>query len=438
MSAQPFRLPQGGRIDRGRRLSFTFNDRRYEGYAGDTLASALVANGVHLLARSFKYHRPRGLVAAGVEEPNALVQLGTGSQEEPNVRATMQPLFDGLVAYSVNCWPSVAFDIGSINDRIARLLPAGFYYKTFLGSPRLWMQYERFIRQAAGLGRAPVDADTDRYAKRHAHCDVLIVGTGPAGLAAALAAGRSGARVILADEQEEPGGSLLAERRIIDDRSAADWLASALAELGAMPNVRLLPRTTVFGSYDHNLLLALERVSDHLGPRPFDDPMPRQRLWKIRAGQIVLATGAIERPLVFADNDRPGIMLANAARLYAQRYAALAGRKALLFTNNDSAYRAALDFMDAGGSVVAAIDLRDAADGALPQRLRERGVEILSGHAVIATDGRHRIAGATVAPFDGTRVRAAGTRTIACDLLMMSGGWNPAVHLFSQSRGSLR
>jgi len=438
MSTQPFRLPQGGRIDRGRPLSFTFNDRRYEGYAGDTLASALVANGVHLLARSFKYHRPRGLLAAGVEEPNALVQLGTGAQEEPNVRATMQPLFDGLVACSQNCWPSVAFDIGSINDRIARMLPAGFYYKTFLGSPRLWMHYERIIRQAAGLGRAPLEADTDRYAKRHAHCDVLIVGSGPAGLAAALAAGRSGARVILADEQEEPGGTLLAERRIIDDRSAAEWLRSALDELGAMRNVRLLPRTTVFGAYDHNLMLALERVGDPLVARAFNDPIPRQRLWKIRATQIVLATGALERPLVFADNDRPGIMLANAARLYAQRYAALAGRKALLFANNDSAYRAAIDFMDAGGSVVAAIDLRDAADGALPQRLRERGVDILSGHAVIGTDGYHRISGATVAPFDGTKIRAASTRNFTCDLLMMSGGWNPAVHLVSQSRGSLR
>ncbi len=432
-----FRTESGGRIDRSRPLSFRFNGRRLDGFAGDTLASALIANGNHLVARSFKYHRPRGIVTAGAEEPNALVQLGSGPTDEPNVRATMQPLFDGLEARSINCWPSVGWDAGAINDRIARLIPAGFYYKTFLGSPRLWMFYEKAIRRAAGLGTAPVEPDRDRYAKRHAHADLLIVGAGPAGLAAALAAGRSGARVILADEQSEPGGTLLCETATIDERPAADWLAAALDRLGSMPNVRLLPRTTVFGYYDHNLLLALERVDEQ--PDAVDADLPRQRLWKIRAKEVVVATGALERPLVFADNDRPGIMLAHAARDYALRYGALAGKRAVLFANNDSAYRDTIDLIDSGIAVAAAIDARPTVDGRWPQRLRERGVEILAGHGIVATEGRQRVAGIVAAGLDTDgSARAGDGRAIGCDLVLMSGGWSPAVHLYSQSRSKLR
>ena len=432
-----FRTGRGGRIDRSRPLSFRFNGQRYEGYDGDTLASALLANGIHLVGRSFKYHRPRGIVTAGPEEPNALVQLGSGPTDEPNVRATMQPLFDGLEARSINCWPSVEWDVGAINNRIARLIPAGFYYKTFLGSPKLWMLYEKGIRRAAGLGTAPAEPDRDRYAKRHAHCDVLIVGAGPAGLAAALAAGRSGARVVLADEQSEMGGTLLAETVSVDERPVSDWLAGALDQLAVMPNVRLLPRTTIFGYYDHNLLLGLERVGEQ--PNVDGTALPRQRLWKIRAREVVVATGAHERPLVFADNDRPGIILAHAAREYALRYGVLAGRNAVLFANNDSAYRAAIDLLDNGIAIAAAIDARPTVDGNWPTRLRERGVEVLAGHGITATDGTRRVAGiiATALEGDGS-ARAGDGRAIACDLVLMSGGWSPTVHLFSQSRSKLR
>lgn len=432
-----FRSSSGGRIDRSKPLSFRFNGQRLDGYAGDTLASALLANGIHLVGRSFKYHRPRGIVTAGPEEPNALVQLGNGPTDEPNVRATMQPLFDGLEARSINCWPSVEWDVGAINNRIGRLIPAGFYYKTFLGSPKLWMLYEKGIRRAAGLGTAPTEPDRDSYAKRHAHADVLVVGAGPTGLAAALAAGRSGARVILADEQSEMGGTLLSETASVDERPVSDWLAGALDQLASMPNVRLLPRTTIFGYYDHNLLLGLERAGEQ--PNAEGPERPRQRLWKIRAREVVVATGAHERPLVFADNDRPGIMLAHAASAYALRYGALAGRSAVLFTNNDSAYRAAIDLIDSGIAIAAAIDVRPTVDGTWPARLRVRGVEILAGHGITATEGSRRVSGivATALEADGS-ARAGDGRAIPCDLVLMSGGWSPAVHLFSQSRSKLR
>jgi sarcosine oxidase, subunit alpha len=310
VSNQTHRAAQGGIVDRSRTIGFTFDGRRYEGHVGDTLASALLANGVHLVGRSFKYHRPRGILTAGSEEPNALIQLGNGPKTEPNLRTTQIELFDGLVASSQNRWPSLNFDIGSINNLLSRYFPAGFYYKTFMWPPSFWMKYEYFIRRAAGLGKAPEAPDPDRYSKTFAHCDVLVVGAGPAGLAAALAAGHAGARVILADEQAQMGGSLLASTDQIEDKPAGEWVADALAELGRMADVRLLPRTNAFGYYDHNYLTLMERVTSHLAAPA--SHLPRQRLWRVRAKQVVLATGAIERPLVFADNDRPGIMLANA------------------------------------------------------------------------------------------------------------------------------
>jgi sarcosine oxidase subunit alpha len=437
MSRQTYRLPERGRIDRSQPLRFTFNGRTYYGYKGDTLASALIANGVSLVGRSFKYHRPRGIMTAGSEEPNALVQLGVGAHTEPNVRATQIELYEGLVAESQNCWPSVEVDIGEVNNALSRFFPAGFYYKTFMWPPRFWMKYEYFIRRAAGLGHCPTEPDPDRYDKTFAHCDVMVVGGGPAGLAAALAAGRTGARVILCDEQAEFGGQLLSNPgEIIDGKPAAEWIAATVAELGAMPEVRLLGRTTAFGYYDYNHVELIERITDHLGPNAAG---PRQRLWKVRAKQVVLATGAIERPLVFADNDRPGTMLASAAQAYIHRYGVVPGHKTVLFTNNDNAYRAALDLMDAGATVAAIVDVRPEPAGALPQAARARGIELLTGHAITATQGKKRIQGVTVMALNAAGDGVGGSaRRIDCDALLVSGGWNPTVHLFSQSRGKLK
>ena len=436
MSPQRARLAEGGRIDRGRPLSFRFDGRLLQGYAGDSLASVLLANGVTLVGRSFKYHRPRGILSAGAEEPNALVQLGEGGRSEPNLRATQIELHDGLVAESQNRWPSLDVDFGSVNDLLAPLLPAGFYYKTFMWPRSLWMTYEHFIRRMAGLGRAPAAPDPDRYERVNAHCDVLVAGGGPAGLMAALAAGRSGARVILADEQSEFGGALLGQKETIDGKPALDWVAAVAKELAAMPELRLLPRSTVFGYYDHNFLGILERVTDHLVPGVAG---PRQRYWRVRARRVVLATGAIERPLVFANNDLPGIMLASSARAYVNRYAVRPGRRALVFTTNDSAYRAALDLRAAGLAITAIVDARTAPAGEVVDEAQAAGIEILAGRVVARALGFRRVRAAEVMDLDERGTKVVGTpRRIECDLLCMSGGWNPTVHLFSQSRGRLR
>ncbi len=438
MTRQPKRLPEGGRIDRERSVGFTFNGRRYAGCAGDTLASALLANGVMLVGRSFKYHRPRGIFSCGVEDPNAIVQLGVGARTEPNLRATQVELYEGLEAASVNCWPSVEFDVGAVTGWFSRLLPAGFYYKTFMWPARLWLQYEYVIRHAAGLGRAPEENDPDRYEKFYVHCDVLVAGGGPAGLAAAYAAGRAGARVILADEQSELGGALLGLKAEIGGKPAIAWVASTVEKLRGMEDVRLLSRSTVFGYYDHNYLGIAERVTDHLGPSA-PPGLPRQRLWKVRARQVVLATGAHERPLVFADNDRPGVMLASAAQAYVNRYAVKPGERAVVFTNNDSAYQAALELADAGVKIAALVDLRAAPEGTLVDALRDRGIEVLGGHAVVGTSGGKRVEAVEVGRLNDAADGIVGaTRRIGCDLVCVSGGWNPAVHLFSQSRGKLR
>jgi len=435
--AQRFRLSKGGRINRDRPVDFTFNDRGYQGYEGDTLASALLANGVHLVGRSFKYHRPRGIFSAGAEEPNALVQLGNGARTVADLRATQVELHEGLSARSVNAHPSVEFDVGAVNSWFSKLFPAGFYYKTFMWPDSAWHFYEKVIRRAAGLGEAPSEPDPDFYDKRYAHCDVLVAGGGPAGLAAALAAGRAGARVILADEQPELGGGLLASHEAVDGRAGTEWVAEAVRELSGLDNVRILRRGIVFGYYDHNWVDILESLTDHLPNKPEDTP--RQRFWKVRARQVVLATGAIERPLVFRDNDRPGIMLAGAVQSYVNRWAVKPGERAVLFTNNDGAYQAALDMREAGIDIALAVDLRQDTSGPWTDKAREAGIAIKSGYGIVATEGGKRVRRVRVAPLseDGQSVRGGGD-AIDCDLVAMSGGWNPTVHLHSQSRGKLR
>jgi sarcosine oxidase subunit alpha len=435
------RLRSGGRIDRATSLAFSFNGRHYEGHPGDTLASALLANGIRVVARSFKYHRPRGIVSAGVEEPNAIVQLDEGAYTVPNARATGVELYEGLVARSVNAWPSVDFDVMGVNRVLMGLMPAGFYYKTFMWPAKLWKKYEHWIRKAGGLGRASELPDPERYDRMNAHCDVLVAGGGPAGLAAAWAAGRAGARVILADEQPEFGGSLLSVRGhddgendaiAIDGAPAADWVARIVAELATMPEVRLLPRSTVFGYQDHNFLTLCERRTDHL-PRE-ERRGARERIWRVRAKEVVLATGAQERPPVFGNNDRPGVMLASAVSAYVNRYGVRPGRRAVIFTNNDSAYRTALDLVAVGGAVAAVIDARPAPLGALTERVRNAGIAVIPNSVVVDVHGTTHVRSVRVheqnAAGDGVVGRAT---TLTCDLLAVSGGWSPAVHLHAQS-----
>lgn len=409
------RTADGGRIDRSQTLDFSFDGRCYRGHPGDTLASALVANGVRLVGRSFKYHRPRGIVTAGSEEPNALVAVGDRALLEPNARATTVELYNGLVARSQNAWPSLAWDAGALNNLVAPILPAGFYYKTFFGPASRWTRrYEPFIRRMAGLGPAPTDSDPETYEKRHAHCEVLVVGAGPAGLMAATAAAEAGARVILIDERAWAGGSLAGSDDRIDGQPGSDWAAATAARLAANPDVRMLIRTTAFGLYDQGLAMAVERCTDHLPPS--ERHGPRQRLWQIRAARIVLATGAHEQPLLFAGNDVPGVMLAGAAAAYAVRHGALVGRRVVVAGGNDAAHAAAAALAARGVAIAAIIDPRGG-DGPSP----------VIADAVAAVRGRKAVRGC---------ILSRGQR-IDCDAVLMSGGWQPALHLFSHAGGRI-
>jgi sarcosine oxidase, subunit alpha len=433
-----FRSTSGGLIERSRRLTFDFDGRTFEGCGGDTLASALLANGVHLIGRSFKYHRPRGILTAGSSEPNALVGVWRdAARYTPNLRATQVELYDGLQAESQNRSPSLAFDLGAINGLMSPFIPAGFYYKTFMWPRRFWKSvYEPMIRARAGLGRAPQAADPDRYASRFAHCDVLVIGAGPAGLAAARAAAEDGARVLLCDEQPQFGGSLLEDpTAIIEGRPAADWLRDTLVLLGQNPRVTLLTRSTAFGYFPHNLIGINERLTDHLAAAPAR--LPRERLWQVRAHEVVLAAGTLERPLVFPGNDRPGIMLAGAARSYLHRYGVRCGSRAVVVAGCDEAYRAALDLQTAGVTIAAVVDPRERCDGPLRDAARGAGLPIREQRTtVLGTRGRLRVSAVHVGRV-GVGGDAIPAETIQCDLVLMSGGHTPCVHLYSQSRGKL-
>ncbi|WP_408736751.1 sarcosine oxidase subunit alpha family protein [Acetobacter suratthaniensis] len=416
------RVAGGNGIDAGRTVRFTFDGRQYTGHPGDTLASALLAHGVRLAGRSFKYHRPRGILSAGPEEPNALVELRTGPRREPNTRATVAELYEGLSAASQNRWPSLAFDALGMNGLFSSVLGAGFYYKTFMWPAAFWEKvYEPLIRKAAGLGRAADEADPDQYEKATAFCDVLVVGSGPAGLAAALAAGRSGARVILCEEDSLTGGRLRAESRQLDAAPAWRWAEQVRAALEALPEVRIMERTCVFGTYDGGTYGALERVADHL-PQPAKG-QPRQRLWRIVARQCIVAAGAVERPIVFSGNDTPGVMLAGAVRTYLNRFGVAPGRRAVVYTCNDDGLRTALDLARAGVSVAAIVDSRPEGEGQGAQVARACGAPFLPGAAITAVKGRMAVSGVSVRDAQGREQR------FACDLLAMSGGWSPNIAL---------
>ncbi len=425
------RLANEGRlIDRSKQVTFTFNGKQMRGYEGDTLASALLANDQMLVGRSFKYHRPRGIVASGAEEPNGLVNLGQGGRFEPNQRVTTQELFEGLEATSQNHWPSLEFDVGAVNAKMSKFMPAGFYYKMFIHPRPLWKHvYEPFIRNAAGLGKAPKDRDVDVYEHFFAHVDVMIIGGGVAGLSAALAAGRAGARVLLVEQTAHWGGRAVVDGAEIDGQDADVWVKTSLQFLEDMANVTVVNRCMGAGVYDHGYVLAYERLTDHL---PEKDG-PRHRLWRVRAGQIVTATGAIERPLSFAGNDVPGVMLASALRDYAVNYGASVGDRTVVVTNNDDAYRTAIALKRAGLDVPAVVDTREAG-GPLADEAKALGIRILNGKGIAKVKGGKRVEGVSICSQAG---EGAELEEIKCDAVAMSGGWSPVVHLWSHCGGKL-
>lgn len=426
------RLPAGGRlINTATSIEFSFNGKALTGFEGDTLASALMGNGQMLMGRSFKYHRPRGVVASGAEEPNALVGLGTGARFEPNQRATTTELFDGLSAQSQNHWPSLSFDVGALNAKFARFLPAGFYYKTFMAPRAAWKHlFEPIIRKSAGLGAAPTQRDADRYEHAYLHVDVLIVGGGIAGIAAALAAAQSGKRVMLIEQTAHWGGRAPVDGAKIDGELADYWIKNAVEHLEKLENTTLLKRCMGAGVYDHGYALAYERIADH---SPVDG-RPRHRLWRIRAGRIINAAGAIERPLSFAGNDIPGVMLASAARDYLINWGVAIAQRTVVVTNNDDAYRTAIALVEAGLKVPAIVDARSQATGPLAQVAREMGIRILEGRGIAQVHGKKGVERVSVSAIDG----AGGARAdIQCDAVAMSGGWSPVVHLWSHCGGKL-
>jgi len=428
------RVDNGGRINRDKTVVFSFNNKTYQGFEGDTLASALLANGVDVVGRSFKYSRPRGIVTADAQEPNAIFQVGSSQATTiPNPRATQTELYQNLACHSTNGWPNVDFDLmGAVGKLGGAAMPPGFYYKTFMFPQSMWMSYEKLIRKGAGLGCSPKLPDPDSYDKLHHHCDVMIVGAGPAGLSAALSAARAGARVIIADEQNELGGSLLCTRQLLDGQEAQVWIDKTISELAQNKNVILLPRSTVFGYFDHNYIGINERRSDHLGE--VDHNGTRQRLHKVRAKQVILATGAHERPLVYGNNDVPGCMLATAVSTYINRYAVVPGKTLALMTTNDYAYKAALDWHDAGRKVALIVDTRASSDGDMVKEAMQRGINIIFGHAIIDVKGTKRVKSVDVAQLNDSADKVlGGAVNYVCDTVASSGGWSPVIHLSSHT-----
>jgi len=428
------RLAQGGRfINRNKPMEFTFNGKRFKGYEGDTLASALLANGQTLMGRSFKYHRPRGVMASGAEEPNALVNLGQGDTFEPNQRATLTELYDGLTARSQNHWPSLEWDIGEVNNLAARFLPGGFYYKTFIHPRPFWKHvFEPFIRQSAGLGAAPTEKDADRYEHFNVHVDVLVAGGGSAGLEAALVAARAGLSVLVCEQTAQFGGRIHVDEVEIDGMSPEGWIYDAIEELNHRPNVTLRSRTMVAGVYDHGYAIAYERVADHTP----DADIPRHRLWKIRAKHIISATGALERPLSFAGNDVPGVMLASAVRDYVKNFGVSVGDRTVVVTNNDDAYRTAIAIKQAGLDVPCIVDARAVADGPLAEEARALGITVHTGMGIAKVKGSRSVTSVELCRQAGEG--GAIVEDVPCDAVAMSGGWSPVVHLWSHCGGKLR
>ncbi len=434
--SQSFRLNKEGLINRNKKISFTFNGKKLFGYEGDTIASALIANGIHLVGRSFKYHRPRGFFGAGVEEPNAKLQVEFNGHSEPNVNATEMELVEGLSATSQNCWPSVNFDIGAINNFLKMFFPAGFYYKTFMWPKSFWYKiYEPFIRKAAGLGVASIEKDKERYEHKFEYCDLLVTGSGPSGLASAYAAAKNGAKVILAEDKPRFGGTLLTDDVSIDNLSGKDWAEKIITELKSMPNVTVKNRSQVFGYYDHNMLVMFERVSDHLEKK--SKFTPRQRLWYIRAKETILSTGSIERPIVFGNNDTPGIFLSAAAKEYMKVYGVLVGKKPLIFTNNDSAYETALEFKKNNVEPII-LDTREEHSSELIDEAKSKGIDIRFSHGVIVANGYKKVKSAKIGKLNKDKNSFEKIETIECDCICVSGFWTPSVHLASQSGNKLK
>ena len=428
-------------IDETNRVSFKFNGKSYYGFKGDTLASALLANNVHLVGRSFKYHRPRGIMTAGSEEPNAIVQVNDNTDRtEPNVRATEVEIYDGLEASSQNCWPNVNFDIGGINNVISPFLPAGFYYKTFMWPASFWEKYEYFIRHSAGLGKSPKEKDPDVYDHKYIHCDVLVVGAGIAGILAAKNAAKNNLKTLLVDEKNELGGATIYQNREfnkIENQSSSDWLKKEIQELKNIKNLEIKTRTSVAAYHGYNYLLARENLTDHLEKKDKQGKI-RQRLLKIRAKKVILATGALERPLIFNNNDRPAIMLSSAVKKYADFYGVICGQKTVFFTNNDSAYESALCLHNKGIKVEAIIDIRDNSDSKIVKAVEDAGIKIHWSHTVVNTSGYKRLKNISVMKLSNDGMSVTGNKVeISCDCLGVSGGWTPAVHLFTQSGGKL-